>query len=148
MLSLSCFVIPVNAEEVEQDSLSFSPSYLDERYTDDLSKLKQRKIIRALVVPGRTDFYIKDGKITGLIVKLLDNYEKNLNKGIKKEDQKTRIVYIPVDFGDLIPDLLAGKGDIAAGFLTITDERKKLVAFASSHKPQAECKRANRNEPK
>jgi membrane-bound lytic murein transglycosylase MltF len=134
LFALLCFIIPVNAEVVvEQDSFSLSPSYLDDRYTDDLSKLKQRKIIRALVVPGRTDFYIKDGKITGLMVKLLDNYEKELNKGIKKEDQKTRIVYIPVDFDNLIPSLLAGKGDIAAGFLTITDERKKLIAFASGH---------------
>jgi len=133
LFGLFCIVFSVNAEVVEQDSFSLSPSYLDERYSDDLSTLKQRKIIRALVVPGRTDFYIKDGKITGLMVKLLDKYEKELNKGIKKEDQKTRIVYIPVDFDNLIPSLLAGKGDIAAGFLTITDERKKLIAFASGH---------------
>jgi len=110
-----------------------TPSYIDERYTDDLTQLKQRKIIRALVVPGKTDFYIEDGKISGLIVKLLDNYEKELNKGIKKEDEKTRIVYVPVNFDALIPYLLAGKGDIAAGFLTITDEREKDVDFASGH---------------
>ena len=130
LFGLFCFVEPaVAAAEFH----SLTPSYIDDRYTDDLSELKQRKIIRALVVPGRTDFYIEDGKIAGLMVKLLDNYEKELNKGIKKEDQKTRIVYIPVDFNELIPDLLAGKGDIAAGFLTITDERKKLVDFASGH---------------
>jgi len=110
-----------------------TPSYVDERYTDDLTNLKQRKIIRALVVPGRTDFYIKDGKISGLIVKLLDNYEKELNKGVNKEDKKTRIVYVPVNFDDLIPYLLSGKGDIAAAFLTITNERKKRVDFASGH---------------
>jgi len=108
-----------------------TPSYVNERYTDDLIKLKQRKIIRALVVPGRTDFYIENGHVSGLIVELLDNYEKELNRGIEKEEQKTRIVYVPVNFGDLIPYLLEGKGDIAAGFLTITDDRKKLVDFAS-----------------
>ena len=133
LFALFCIVFSVNAEEVDQDNFSISPSYLDERYSDDLGKLKQRKIIRALVVPGRTDFYIQDGKITGLMVKFLDTYEKELNKGIKKEDQKTRIVYIPVDFDELIPDLLAGKGDIAAALLTITDKRKELVDFASGH---------------
>lgn len=132
LLSLTFFVMPVIATEFH----SLTPSYIDDKYTDDLSELKQRKIIRALVVPGRTDFYIENGKIAGLMVKLLDNYEKELNKGIKKEDQKTRIVYIPVDFDDLIPYLLDGKGDIAAGFLTITDERQKLVDFASSHSKQ------------
>jgi len=134
LFSLSCLVTLANAEIVDQDFDSLSPSYLNEKYTYDLTKLKQQKIIRALVVPGRTDFFIQDGKITGLIVKLLDSYEKELNKGIKKEDQKTRIVYVPVDFDDLIPYLLAGKGDIAAGFLTITDERKKRVAFASGYR--------------
>jgi len=110
-----------------------TPSYVDISYVDDLPELRQRKIIRALVVPGRTDFYIKDGKISGLIVKLLDNYEKELNKGLSKEDEKVRIVYVPVNFDDLIPHLLSGKGDIAAGFLTITDERKQQVDFASGH---------------
>jgi len=108
------------------------PSYVNSLYTDDLTKLKHRKIIRALVVPGRTDFYIDNGKISGFIVKLLDNYEKELNKGVKKEDNKTRIVYVPVDFKDLIPYLLAGKGDIAAGLLTVTESRKKQVDFVSS----------------
>jgi len=128
-------VIKVSLQPVkaEQEFHHLTPSYIDERYTDDLTQLKQRKIIRALVVPGKTDFYIEDGKISGLIVKLLDNYEKALNKGTKKEDEKTRIVYVPVNFDDLIPYLLAGKGDIAAGFLTITDERKKDVDFASGH---------------
>ena len=129
ILVLTYFAMPITAGEFH----SLTPSYIDDRYTDDLSKLKQRKIIRALVVPGRTDFYIKDGKITGLIVNLLDNYEKELNRGIKKEAEKIRIVYIPVDFDDLIPYLLDGKGDIAAAFLTITEERQKLVEFASSY---------------
>lgn len=110
------------------------PSYARGLYTDDLTKLKQRKIIRALVVPGRTDFYIDNGKISGLIVKLLDNYEKELNKGIKKEDKKTRIVYVPVNFNDLIPYLVNGKGDIAAGLLTITDSREKKIDFVSGHR--------------
>ena len=121
----------VIATEVEPGYERLGLSYLDIRSTDDLSKIKQRRILRALVVPGRTDFYLADGQIKGMMVKLLDNYEKHLNKGIKKEDQKTRIVYIPVNFDDLIPALQAGMGDIAADFLTITDHRKQQIAFAS-----------------
>jgi len=121
------------ADLEKDDPNLITPGYVGKRYTDDLPKLRERKVIRALVVPGKTDFYIKDGKISGLMVKLLDNYGKMLNKGIRKEDNKTRIVYIPVDFDDLIPALIEGKGDIAAGFITITDERKQKVAFASGH---------------
>jgi len=113
-----------------------TPSYVGERYTDDLVKLKKRNVIRALVVPGKTEFYIRNGKISGLMVKLLENYGKTLNKGIRKQDKKTRIVYIPVDFDDLIPALIEGRGDIAAAFITVTDERKQKVAFSSGHSRQ------------
>ncbi len=116
------------------DFYRLMPSYADTVYTDDFTQLKQRKVIRALVVPSRTDFYIDNGKISGFIVKLLDNYENELNKGVTQEDKKTRIVYVPVDFNDLIPYLLAGKGDIAAGLLTATDSRKKQVDFVASHR--------------
>ena len=133
LLGIFVFSITAGAIEEERDFHSLTPSYINEQYTDDLNKLKERRILRALVVPSRTDFYIKNGKISGLVVKLLDNYEKSLNKGIKREDEKLRIVYVPVDFDQLISHLLAGKGDIAAGFLTITDERNKIVDFASGH---------------
>jgi len=107
-------------------------SYLEQRHTDDLDKLKERKIIRALVVPGRTDFYINEGEIDGMMVQMLKHYETFLNKGIKKEANKTRIVYIPVNFDELIPSLVAGKGDIAAALLTLTEQRKQQVDFISS----------------
>jgi membrane-bound lytic murein transglycosylase MltF len=133
LISLLLLPISPNAEENSQLETTLGVSYLDIRHTDDLDKLKELKIIRALVVPGRTDFYIEQGHIRGAAVHLLELYEKHLNKGIKKEEQKTRIVYIPVNFNDLIPFLIAGKGDIAVSFLTITEERKKLVNFASGY---------------
>ncbi|MBL1320768.1 MAG: lytic transglycosylase F [Methylophaga sp.] len=133
LLSLSFFSLSIGAVEQKSNLDSLMPSYVDVRHTDDLNKLKEMKIVRALVVPSRTDFYIRNGKISGLVVRLLDNYEKSLNKGVKREDEKIRIVYVPVDFDQLIPGLLDGRGDIAASLLTVTDERKKLVDFASGH---------------
>lgn len=133
LISILLFSTTVAVSEVEHDFQRLMPSYASERYTDDLNKLKGRRLIRALVVPSRTDFYIRNGKISGLVVELLDNYEKFLNKGIKKEDEKIKIVYVPIDFDQLIPYLLDGKGDIAASFITITDARNKLADFASSH---------------
>jgi membrane-bound lytic murein transglycosylase MltF len=133
LISLFLSPISLHAEEINPLESTLGLSYLDLRHTEDLEKLKELKIIRALVVPGRTDFYIEKGHVRGATVQLLELYEKHLNKGIKKEDQKTRIVYIPVNFNDLIPFLIAGKGDIAAALLTITEERKKLVNFASGY---------------
>jgi membrane-bound lytic murein transglycosylase MltF len=41
-----------------------------------------------------------------------------------------RMMFIPVARGELLPALAAGKGDIAASSLGVTEERKKLVDFS------------------
>lgn len=100
--------------------------------TDDLPAMRKRRQIRALVTYSRTDFVIKpDGKPTGLQVELLNQFEKRLNKGIKREEKKTQVVLIPTTFARLLPDLAEGKGDIAAALLTVTPERQRDFAFAS-----------------
>ena len=102
------------------------------RSTDDLPAMRERRQIRALVTYSRTDFSImQDGRATGLQVELLNQYEKHLNKGIKREQDRTRIVLIPTTFDRLLPDLEAGRGDIATALLTLTPERQQRVNFAS-----------------
>lgn len=102
------------------------------RSTDDLPAMRERRQIRALLTYSRTDFSITPGgKATGLQVELLNQYEKHLNKGIKREQDRTRIVLIPTTFDRLLPDLEEGRGDIAAALLTLTPERRRKVDFAS-----------------
>ena len=107
------------------------PSAHREQFLGDLSLMKQRKLIRALVITSRTDFFIYEGKPKGIQADFLREYEKFLNRGIRREADKTRIVFIPVTFDRLIPDLIEGKGDIAAAMLTPTAEREQEVSFAS-----------------
>jgi membrane-bound lytic murein transglycosylase MltF len=102
--------------------------------TSDLNEMKARKTIRALVAYSKTDFFFYKGGVRGLQAAYLKEYEKFLNHGVKKEVNKTRITYIPVQFDDLIPALNEGRGDIAAAFLTLTPERKKQVKFVSGRK--------------
>jgi len=109
-------------------------AFLEKPFSEDLPKMKQRRTVRALVVYGPTDFFFDKGKPSGIQVDLLREYEKFLNKGIKREAEKIHVTFLPVPFGRLIPDLLAGKGDIAAHFLTETDERKQKLLFASGRK--------------
>ncbi len=102
------------------------------RSTDDLPAMRKRRQIRALVTYSRTDFVIMpDGRATGLQVELLNQYEKRLNKGIRREEKKTQIVLVPTTFARLLPDLAEGKGDIAAALLTVTPQRQRGFAFAS-----------------
>ncbi|MET0049904.1 MAG: lytic transglycosylase F [Candidatus Thiodiazotropha sp.] len=93
--------------------------------------MKERGLIRALVAYNRSDFFFDHEKIRGFQAEVLREYEAFLNKGIKQSANKTKIVFVPVEFEQLIPALLEGKGDIAAAFLTITPEREKRVAFVT-----------------
>ncbi len=105
---------------------------LQKPFKGDLPALKKRRYIRALVSYSKTNFFIEKGRFYGFEYELLNQYEKFLNKG-KKKQKWIKIIYIPVPFSDLLSDLRRGKGDIAAAGLTITPGRKKLVAFTTPY---------------
>ncbi len=91
------------------------------------------RTIRVLVHYGRTEFFVANGRPFGLEYEAFNEYEKYLNKNRRRHAAKISIVFIPVRFEDLIPFLKEGKGDIAAGLLTVTDERKKTAAFTKPY---------------
>jgi len=59
----------------------------------------------------------------------MQQFDKQINKGLKPS-QKTHLLLIPTARDQLIPQLIAGRGDIIAADLTITSEREKLVDFS------------------
>ncbi len=89
--------------------------------------------IRVLVQYSRSVFFVANGRPQGWEYEAFAEYEKYLNKKQSKHKPRIGITFIPVKFGDLIPYLLEGKGDIAAGQLTITKDRQHQVAFASPY---------------
>jgi len=117
---------------LKAQTTSLADQIVQKTYTSDLSELKKIKKIRALVNYSRTNFFFSDnGTPKGLQVDLLRQYEKLLNKGIKKESDKIHIQYIPTTFDRMIPDLLEGKGDIICNFMTITPSRAAKINFMS-----------------
>ena len=100
-------------------------------FKGDLPDIKKRKVIRALVTYSRTDFFFYQGSAKGIQVELLNEYAKFINKGVKREENRIHITYIPVPFNELIPALRSGRGDIAADFLTLTGQREKQVSFTT-----------------
>ncbi len=101
---------------------------LKKPFKGDLPALKKRRYIRALVAYSKTNFFIEKGRFYGFEYEMLNQYEKFLNRGRKKQ-KWIKIFYVPVPFNDLLHDLRAGKGDIAAAGLTITPGRGKFVDF-------------------
>jgi membrane-bound lytic murein transglycosylase MltF len=57
-------------------------------------------------------------------------FEKDVNQKLKKKTLKVKLLVIPTKRDRLLPALIEGLGDIAAGNLTITEERQKLVDFS------------------
>jgi len=106
-------------------------------WTGDFDRMLQRRIIRVLTAYSKTTYFVDRGTPRGATHDAFQLFEEELNKQLARENRlkhkhlKVRVVFIPVSRKDLLPALVAGKGDIAAANLTITDERLKLVDFST-----------------
>lgn len=95
--------------------------------TSDLGPGK--RAIRVLVHFSRTKFFVADGVPRGFEHDLMKEFEAYYNRRTGPGQVKIPVIFIPVLFDQLIPMLRDGRGDVAAGLLTITEERKKRVQF-------------------
>jgi len=112
----------------------------------DLPSIKKRGYIRVLVSYSKTNFFIEKGTMHGFEYELLKQYEKFLNRGIKKRTRKIKMLFLPVPFQRLLAELKRGRGDIAAAGLTITPRRRKRVDFTTPYITQVnEVLVANKN---
>jgi membrane-bound lytic murein transglycosylase MltF len=97
-------------------------------WTGDFDAMVKRRVIRVLVPHSKTHYFVELGQPRGVAYEAMKAFEDEINK--KRGNLKVNVVFFPTPRGKLIPDLLAGLGDIALGGLTITPERDKLVDFS------------------
>ena len=97
----------------------------------DLDVMLKRRAIRVLIPPSKTFFFLDKGEAYGITVEFAREFEKWINKRHAKKPYYIEVVLIPTRRDRLFQDLAAGKGDIAAGNLTITPERGAIVDFAN-----------------
>ncbi len=103
---------------------------LGESFTDDFDGLAERRVIRVLVPYSRTYYFIERAKQQGITYEALKLFEKEINEKLGTGHVKVHVVPIPTSRDRLLPDLVDGRGDLAAAGLTITPERLKLVDFS------------------
>jgi len=103
-------------------------------FTGDFDQMKKDKIVRILIPYSLTDYYLEDGHEKGLAAEYLREFEKTLNKGIRKEADRIAVVLLPTQRDELISGLVNGHGDIAVANLTITPERLKSVDFSEPYR--------------
>lgn len=127
---------PAKGEATPTKILTLDPTAIQKPWTGDLDGMIQRRLIRVLTVHSKTFFFTDQGVQRGLVVDAFRVFETELNKKLaakkqlKQKHLKVRVVFLPVQRGQLLPALAAGKGDIAAANLTITPERQALVDFS------------------
>jgi membrane-bound lytic murein transglycosylase MltF len=106
---------------------------LDQKWTGDFDGMADRRLIRALVPYSKTFYFLDGADQRGLTYELLREFEKHINKKLRKRTLRIQLVVIPTKRDRLLPALVEGVGDIAAGNLTITPERKQWVDFSGPH---------------
>ena len=99
-------------------------------WTGDLDGMVKRRVIRVLLVPNRTNYFLDGAVQRGVSYDAMVEFEKFLNKRLKRGNLKVHIAILPVSRDLLMPALLSGLGDLAAANLTITDERRRQVSFS------------------
>ncbi|HEY7465472.1 MAG TPA: transporter substrate-binding domain-containing protein [Dehalococcoidia bacterium] len=121
----------------KREQLTLSPEEVMKPWTGDLDGMIERRIIRVLTVYSKTFYFVDKGVQRGAVADAFRVFEDDLTKKLTKDKKlrqknlKVRVVFIPVARGELLPALAAGKGDIAASSLGVTEERQKLVDFSS-----------------
>jgi membrane-bound lytic murein transglycosylase MltF len=100
-------------------------------WTGDFDAMLERRVIRVLVPYSRTLYFVDKGQERGLTADLAREFEKHLNARHAKQLGKRplTVVLIPTTRDKLLANVAAGRGDIAAGNITATDQRLKLVDF-------------------
>jgi len=101
--------------------------------TSDWPEIERRGLLRVLVARDRTNFFVAEGRLRGMEYELVHEFEKSLVRTPGGARPQVDVAYIPVAFDQLLPALAAGKGDVAAGGLTVTAEREQLVAFTEPY---------------
>ena len=98
-------------------------------WTGDLDGMLKRRLVRILV-PYNKMYYFHDGaRERGIVHDAGMELGKWLNRKYGQKNLPIRVVFIPTSREFLLEDLVDGVGDIAAGNLTITPERQKVVDF-------------------
>jgi len=100
-----------------------------QEWKGDLDGMVTRGLVRILVPFGKS-YYFHDGATErGPVAEAGRRFEKLLNRKYKRKTRRIVVAFIPVARDEMINGLVQGRGDIAAGGITITPLRKEQIDF-------------------
>jgi membrane-bound lytic murein transglycosylase MltF len=119
-------------EDVQSLVLPEEVSGVVESWSGDLDGMIDRKLVRVAVARGGFFFYIHEGRQYGLTSEALRGFEEFLNTHLGlKGTKRVHVVALPMTRDQIFPAVAEGIADIAAGGLTITPERRRLLDFSA-----------------
>ena len=121
----------------ERQQLTITTEQAMKPWTGDLDGMIERRVIRILTVYSKTFYSTDKGVQRGSSYDIGRLFVDDLNKKLaksnkqKKKHLKVHAVFIPVTRAELLPALLAGKGDIVISGVGVTEEHQKQVDFST-----------------
>ena len=100
----------------------------------DLDEIVKRRYLRVLVPLSRSLYYVDRGEQFGLVYDMGKLFEKRLNEKLGSGVLQVTLAFLPVARERLLTMLAEGRGDLAFGNLTVTEERARLVDFAEPYR--------------
>jgi membrane-bound lytic murein transglycosylase MltF len=100
-------------------------------WTGDFDAMVERRMIRVLVPYSRTLYFNDKGRDGGITAEAVRDFEAYVNRKYKTGKRPITVYLAPTTRDRLLSDVAAGRGDIAAGNLTITEAREAVVDFVN-----------------
>jgi membrane-bound lytic murein transglycosylase MltF len=117
---------------LRKSSLDDRTSEVGEPFFGDLDEVFKRGYLRVLVAPSRTNFFFDKKDLRGFDVEFMRSFCNHLNRG-RKRAERVRLLFVPRPYGDLLPSLVAGIGDVAIGGMTVMPSREKETVFSDPY---------------
>jgi membrane-bound lytic murein transglycosylase MltF len=99
----------------------------------DFDAMLERRLIRVLMPYSRTLYYNDRGRERGVGAETARAFEQYVNRKYAAQLGKRpfTLYLVPTTRDELLPEVVEGRGDIAAGNLTVTESRRQLVDFVA-----------------
>ena len=103
------------------------PSAALAAWTGDFDGMIERRVIRVLTTYSKVNYFVDRGVQRGLVHDAFRLFEEDLNRDLGRKNVRVHVIFIPVAHDELIPALVAGRGDIVAAGTLLTEWRTAQV---------------------
>src|SRR6185369_3721766 len=109
----------------------------NEKWTGDLQGMRERRVIRAIVLYDKTNFFYDGPQPRGITYDRLKSFETFLNKKLNTGDKPIYIAFIPVTRTEARKRMSEGRADLIASNIAITPEFQAAVDFSDPFRENA-----------